>query len=263
MHTIVWWGVWGLVVSAGLVGLLENAPHHLHLLLALPILTAAMAAALIRLNYEYHQAIQHAKRLVISSLVLMTGLGCLYVKARALGPFATGTTQKAFLGTTFGMSLPETERALGRRLHEDQEEDKPLQERAQDWLLEALPLPGHPVETSFAMPLTLYRVPCKTIFAYKKGKLARVELEFDTLPTHAAELLVGKIRAELEKDYRPMPDAAGHKPAFPLVFEKESAESKIEIFRTDPHYLRVRVTLQYLPFMDAPAPALSVEANVF
>ncbi len=262
MRTIVWWAVWGLVVSAGVIGLLETTPHHVHLLLAFPLLTGAAAAALLRMKYEYEHAVQHAKWLVLSSIFLMSGMGYLYTKANAYGPFSTGTTHKAFLGTTFGMSIPEVERALGRRIN-GEESEKPIQERAQDWILQVLPLPEHPSEGRFELPLTLYHIPCKTLFLFKKGKLGRVEVQFESLPAKEGAALVGRLREELEKEYKPAESETSRKGKPPLVFRKESVEAAIEIFRTEAHHARVRATLQYLPFLEAPPPALSVEANAF
>src|SRR5437763_1022207 len=142
MRTIIWWTLWGLAVATGLIALLEAQRNIFHLLIALPILCGTAAAGLKRIRYEYKEALEHAKWAVVTGCFLIAGMGYVYLKANGVGPFGTGTSHKAFLGTTFGMSLPEVERALGRPLAEA-DLDKPLTERAESWVLDAMPVPRH------------------------------------------------------------------------------------------------------------------------
>ncbi len=253
MRTVVWWTVWGLVVSAGIIGLLESSRYHPHLLLAVPLLTGATAAAILRVQYEYHHAVQHAKWLAMSSLFLMCGLGYLYAKANAYGPFATGTICKAFLGTTFQMSVPEVERALGRRLAQDREE-KPLSERAQEWIVDALPLPGRPVDERYALAISLYRVPCNASFLFRKAQLGGVRLEFEPVQNQELDALLTQVRRELEKDY---------KAASPNIYRKEDVQAVLDIQPAGPQHVRLVVSLQYLPSVEAAPAALAVESNAF
>lgn len=253
MRTIVWWTVWGLVVSAGIIGLLEAPYHHARLLLSLPLLTGATAAAFLRIQYEYHHAIQHAKWMAMSSLFLMCGLGYLYAKANAYGPFATGTAHKAFLGTTFEMSVPEVERAIGRRLTPDIAE-KPYSERAQAWIVEALPLPGRPEEERFVLPLSLYHVPCNVSFFFRRSRLGEVRVEFDPLPAIELDTLLGQIRGELGKEYKRDSDE---------LYLKEDVQATIETIPAASRSIRSAISLKYLPFVEAVPAPLAVESNAF
>src|SRR3979411_2905912 len=115
MHkTMWWWSIWGLVVGIGFFGLQEAHRNPLHRILAFPLLSGAVAAAVLRLRHEYHEAMLHAKWVLVSAALLLLGGGYMYLKAEGYGPFSTASAHKAFLGTTFGMSLPEVERVLGR-----------------------------------------------------------------------------------------------------------------------------------------------------
>src|SRR5205823_4772770 len=101
MRTIIWWTLWGLVLATGLIALLEAHRNIFHLLIALPILCGATAAGLKRIKHEYREAIEHAKWAVVTCCFLIAAMGYVYLKANAVGPFGTGTSRKAFLGTTF------------------------------------------------------------------------------------------------------------------------------------------------------------------
>src|SRR3954469_7404816 len=98
MHkTLVWWSLWGMVVGMGLVGLKEAQRNCLHLLLAVPLLTGALAAAILRLKHEYHEVLMHAKWVGISGALLLLSSGYAYLKTGAYGPFATASPCRAFL----------------------------------------------------------------------------------------------------------------------------------------------------------------------
>src|SRR5262245_38489075 len=117
MHTtLMWWSLWGLVIGIGLFGLQEAPRNSIHWMLSLPLLTGAMAAAVLRLKHEYKEAMMHAKWIGLTGVLFLFGTGYLYVKTQAYGPFATATEHRAFLNATFGMSVPEVERALNRKL---------------------------------------------------------------------------------------------------------------------------------------------------
>src|SRR5258708_26864022 len=115
MHkTIVWWSLWGMAVGMGLFGLQEVHQNSLHLILALPLLTGALAAAVLRLKHEYHEALLHAKWLVVSGGLLLLSSRYAYMKTEADGPVGTATAHKAFSGTRFRMSAPGVGRPAGR-----------------------------------------------------------------------------------------------------------------------------------------------------
>jgi hypothetical protein len=255
MRTIVWWTVWGLVLAVVGIGLLEAPRNHFLLLLAVPLLTGAAAAALLRIEYEYHHALQHAKWLGVSSLLLLGGMGILYMKAHASGPFATGSAHKAILGATFEMSLPEVERALDRKLVGDSA-NKTLQDSAHGWVLEALSLPGLETQESYSLPISIYRFPCQASFQFLRGKLGKVRLDFEPMRRKESAALLERVTEDLHKDYKPVPDAT-------LTYEKESVRMTMALARTESGRSQVSITLQYLPFISQEPPPVSVEANVF
>ena len=255
MRTILWWTLWGLVVAIGLIALLEAHRNILHLLIASPILCGAAAAGLKRVKHEYREAVEHAKWALVTSLFLIAGLGYVYLKANAFGPFATGTSRKAFLGTTFGMSVPEVERALGQPLA-DAALDKPLTDRAESWVLEAMPVPRHTLQDRYTVSATLYQVPCDVTFQFIAGKLGKVEVMFKPASDQEMNMLLDRIRQELSKDYKPVADSA-------LLFQKEDVQASLTAAQWASGRSNVGVTLIYLPYDQKKPASLIAENNAF
>lgn len=260
MRSIVWWTVWGLVLAVGLLGLLEFPQNHYFLIMALPLLTGSMAAGLHRMQHEYKHAIEHAKWAGVSSLFLLASVGFLYAKAQAYGPFSTGSSHKALLGTTFGMSVPEVERTLGRPLRE-----KPLtgaiHEKAHEWLSEALPLPGEKSEV-YALPVEVFGKKSQITFQFDRKQLARVELQFIPLSAESAMELKRKLMEELQKDYR-LQEESTQQGLSRIRFSKEAVEAKLLVGSSTEKPINLQVVLDYLPLAEQRQPALNVTANVF
>jgi hypothetical protein len=267
MHTILWWTVWGLVVGLGLLGLRESLHHPLHLIVAVPLISGALAAAVKRLHHEYHAAILHAKWLLISSLFLTLGGGYVYLKGQAYGPFATASSHRAFMRCTFEMSIPEVERALGRKL---QSADPTPFEPAglTDWLFEIIPLPGRPLEVRLLPDLLIYRVPCTARFEFVQGKLSQVALRFDKTNWEETAALLQHLREDLAKDYQSVQadiQAASHKKAVaaPEVYRKDCVEAALSRETVGAHQSQVNVVLQYLPLAEEKPKPLSIDVQVF
>jgi hypothetical protein len=259
MHTLMWWTVWGLVVGIGLFGLKESSRASLHLILALPLLSGAAAAAILRVRHEYQEALQHAKWLAISSGFLLLGSGYLYLRTEAFGPFATGTQHKAFLESTFEMSVPEVERAIGRKL------SIPASERQdpdglKEWVLGILPLPERPPESRTLNHLIVYGVPGEARFEFTKGKLGKIELVFDNTSKEDTGPLLRRIRDDLEKTYKPAEPAAVRAP---FLYRKEAVEAVVDDTVVDSSHEQVQVRLTYLPFLEKEPGPLTVNAQVF
>lgn len=259
MRTIVWWTVWGLAISVGVVALFEAAPHHANLLVAIPLISGSIAAAFIRIEHEYRHALEHAKWLGLSLVFLIAGVGYVYLKANARGPFSTGTSCRALLGTTFGMSVPEVERALHRRLTAEHE-DVSLAEQAHRWVLESLPAIAREPQAKYTIPLTVYANPARATFEFEKGQLAKVDLELESPNVSSATELYQTLQNDLAKEYRlaqseeKSPVAHYRKELVDATLSKSAAEGKPTV---------IVVSLQYLPALqEAPAP-LAVSANVF
>jgi hypothetical protein len=259
--TLVWWSLWGLAVGVGLFGLQEAHTHSIHLVLAIPILSGAIAAAFMRLKHEYHEAMLHAKWVVVSGSLLLLSTGYAYVKTEAYGPFATASAHKAFLGTRFEMSVPEVERTVGRRLAGPGSE--PAQaEGLKDWILEALPLFERPTMTRSLSNLIVYHVPCTANFGFVRGKLARVEVQFEPTSTSESRLLLQRIQEDLQAEYARV-DAPANLPANSLMYRKEAVDTMIIPTFEDAKHHQISVVLQYLPFADEKRGPLKVEAKAF
>jgi hypothetical protein len=257
VHTMMWWSIWGLVVGIGLFGLQEAHRNSIHLILAFPLLTGATAAAVIRLRHEYHEAMLHAKWVVVSSGLLLLGTGYMYLRSEGYGPFASGTTHKAFLGATFEMSAPEVERALGRKLSVTGENSAP--EGLRDWMVELVPDFERRAESRLLPDITLYHIPCKARFDFAAGKLARVAVEFQPRTPVEAIDLVQEMRDDLSKDYQFVPTPRRS----PILYRKEAVDATIDKTPVDALHQQVSVVLQYLPFADKQAGPLAVESHAF
>lgn len=256
MHTMVWWSVWGLVVGIGLFGLKESQRASLHLILALPLLTGAIASAILRLRHEYHQVIQHAKWALLSTLFLFSGTGFLYIKSEAFGPFASGSTHRAFLKTTFEMSIPEVERTLGRKLSTTLPE-KPAPDGIKEWLMDMVPNPGLGTEVRTLPHVLLYNVPCIAKFEFVRGKLAKVTVNFQATNRREADRLLERIEEELSKDYKPVVPSEGK------VYRKDAVEATVTDTLFDRRRHQVEVQLQYLPLAQPKAVPLTANVQVF
>jgi hypothetical protein len=264
MRTLIWWSVWGLVVGIGLFGLRESQRQSLHLLLAVPLLTGAVAAAVLRLKHEYHEALQHARWIFFSSLFLFLGTGYIYLKSEAYGPFATGTSHKAFLGTTFGMSVPEVERTLQRKLVRGPSglPEKSSPESIKDWVIDMVPRPSEESDLRLLPELVAYHVPAQARFQFIRGMLGRVEVQFQKTERDETKLLVQRLREDLIKSYTVEADAPDA--ALPvLVFRKDDVVATIQPNPAGSDVLQVGVVLQYLPLAEKRSDPLSVNAQLF
>ncbi len=261
MRSIVWWTVWGLVLAISLLGLLEFQRSRYFLVLSIPLLTGAIAAAIHRLEHEYRHALEHAKWAVVSALFLLAAIGFLYLKARAYGPFSTATSHKALLGTTFGMSLPEVERKLGRKLRERSVEGA-LQERAHEWLWEALPIPQGRSGEQYSLPVMVYGTRSRVTFYFERRKLNRVELQFLPMNKNEASVIRVKLHEELLKEYALSKERA-ERELTERRYTKETVEATVVMAPGSDRLVNIRVLLEYLPTVEeAPAP-LRAEANIF
>jgi hypothetical protein len=262
MHkSIVWWSIWGLLVGTGLFGLKESQRESIHLILALPLLTGAIAAAFLRLKHEYHEAMLHAKWVALSSTLFLIGSGYLYLKAEAYGPFANASAHRAFMGTTFEMSVREVERAVGRRLSSSTSEHS-TPEGLKEWVFEMLPDFDGKSESRFLQDVAVYEVPCKVRFDFTGGRLGRVEVAFRPTTTSDSRMLLQKVLSDVEKDYKRVdtPPPAGEST---LLFRKESVDAGITHAAVDPHHQQISVLLQYLPLAEKRPGILTVNASAF
>jgi hypothetical protein len=253
MHgTMVWWSLWGLIVGIALFGLQETHRNSIHWMLSLPLLTGALAAAALRLKHEYHEAMVHAKWVGLSAGLFLLGMGSLYLKAQAYGPFATATSHRAFLGATFGMSIAEVERALGRKLSASQ---GGLRER----VLSMIPDLEKAPETR-SMDLVAYRVPSKARFEFVGGQLAKVALAFQPTTAGDTAALSRRIQEDLEKDYKRV-ETSG--PEGSVLYRKEAVDASLVQTPVDPLHQQLTVHLQYMPLADQRPGPLTVEAKLF
>lgn len=259
--TMIWWSIWGLVMGIGLFGLQEAHRNSVHLIMAIPLLTGAAAAAVVRIKHEYRAAMQNARWMVISAGVFVLGSGYLYLKEAGYGPFATATAHKAFLGSTFGMSLPEVERSIGRKLYNSNME-RVSPEGLKEWVLELIPDLDHRAEIRVLPDLVVYRVPCQARFEFVGGKLAKIDVEFQPTAPTETPVLLQRVQEDMDKEYQraevPAPGPAGL-----ILYRKESVDASILKTPIDPLHEQLSVQLQYLPLADKKPGSLEVETKAF
>jgi hypothetical protein len=262
MHkTIVWWSLWGLAVGIGLFGLQEVHRNSLHLILATPLLTGAMAAAVLRLKHEYHEALVHAKWVVVSGGLLLMSTGYAYVKTENFGPFATGSTHRAFLNTTFEMSVPEVERALGRKFQGASADIQGL-DGLKVWLMDIMPRVD-PASTSRTLSdLVVYQVPCRARFDFTHGRLAQVTVEFDPTRKSESGALLQHLQSDLEKEYKSAEVPAGN-PAGSLSYTKDAVIARLIPKEIDEHRRQWTIFIQYMPLAEPVRAPLRIENQAF
>ncbi len=262
MHrTIVWWSLWGLFMGIGLFGLKESSHHSIHFIAAFPILTGAIAAAVLRIKHEYHEVMMHAKWVAVSTGFLLLGSGYMYVKAQAYGPFATASPYKAFMGSTFEMSVHEVERALGHSLETTSADRNPI-EGIKEWALMLWPDFEAKTDNRTLSDLIIYKVPAKARFDFAAGKLGKVEIQFRPTASAETSLLVQHVQEDLDKDYKHV-DVVASASDSSMLYRKEAVEATVAQTAVDNHHQQVSVILQYLPFVDKTIPPLTVEAKAF
>jgi len=259
MHTLVWWSVWGLVIGTALFGLQQSKTYSISLILAIPLLTGALAAAVLKLRHEYQEALEHAKWFALTLLFFLLGSGYLYLKTRNVGPFATASTHKAFLGVTFEMSIHEVERALGRKLITPFPTASQSPESIKDWVIELLPQMEQPLEVRTLSGLVLYGVNAQGRFEFNHGRLAVVEIAFEPKSISTLPPLMDHLREELAKTYKAVP--RHHEP--PLVYRKEAIEAILIPKRIDEGHVQVTIRLRYLPLVDTSLEPLAASTEVF
>jgi hypothetical protein len=261
MHTVIWWGIWGLVVGAGLFGLKESSRNNLHLLLAVPLLSAAAAAAAARMKHGYHEAMAHAKWVAVISPFLLVGMGYLYLRAEGFGPFSGATANRAFLQATFGMSIPEVERAIGHGLIPT-EPDKFASPELHEWILDRILESRKPHEERLLPNLAVYHEPCQARFAFFDGRLGKVEIDFDRLTKEEAATLMQQIDADLSRTYSA---EAAQSPADTTTrrYKKESVEASVLSVQADPLHQVIEIIVTYLPLTTQQTDPVALNAQVF
>jgi hypothetical protein len=229
----------------------ESFRHSYYFLVAMPLLSGSIAAAISRLSHEYRKAAAQIRWLAIAAPVALLGLALLYVRAAAYGPFAKGGTQRAFLGATFGMSVPEVERAVDRRLI-PLDTPTELPGGVSEWFYD---LVSHTtrVRTQYLLPdLQLVGAPCQARLDFFGGRLAHVQIEFDKVPHDSAPGLAAKLRDELGHDYQPIQisspsiSSAGLQPS---DFKKDDVEAHLLQNQLDAFNDAIAVELTYLPLV--------------
>jgi hypothetical protein len=262
MHsTLIWWTIWGMILGIGLFGLQEARGHSAHLIVAIPLVTGALAAAVLRIKHEYREAVQHAKWVVVSAIVLLLGSGYMYLKAEAYGPFATAGVHKAFLGSSFEMSIPEVQRSLGRKLVPVAAE-RPASEGFKSWLLGIIPDLEKKSETRILPELVVYSVPGKARFDFVGGKLGRVHVEFEPTTVKEAGRLAGRVHEDFAKEYRKV-DVSASSSSRSTLYRKDAVEAVVVQNVLDHYHRQIAVNIQYLPLAPKNAGPLRVKAKAF
>lgn len=152
------------------------------------------------------------RRILVMIAVLGAAFGALvavfYMHNQRLGPFATGTTVKAFLGTTFEMSTQEVERTLGKRLLSCPDvkrlEGGNLPIPTLIWQCDVefvdLELAAHEW-SGFVPELYVYETQAFGSFEFFDGRLTGVEVSFKPFGVDASKRLIRTVTEAVERSY--------------------------------------------------------------
>jgi hypothetical protein len=145
-------------------------------------------------------------RFVLASVaIIIVALGIQWLRVERFWPFATGGSERAFLGATFGMSPQEVRRAIaldGARL-------LPYDEYRRTEPLASIEVYGPPVlsetavrETALYMPsIEMFDARVEGEFTFSDDKLRWVAVYFQSLKSSPASL-VSALEKRLRSDYR-------------------------------------------------------------
>ena len=148
------------------------------------------------------------RKLVLASALFLFGMmavaGIFFWHEARLWPFATGTREQAFLGTTFKMSPPEVRRALKR--YGGQLTTYEAYRRAQpDPTIERLDFEALFAEdrtTSLYMPaIEMYGAKAEAEFVFKENRLSWVDVYFVPI-SQTADSLIAKVEGRLREKYK-------------------------------------------------------------
>jgi hypothetical protein len=189
------------------------------------------------------------KKVILISLAVailgLAGWGVIRIREERFWPFSTGTTDEAFLGTTFGMSHQEVRRALahyGAQLlnYEDFRKARPESSMT---LLGHLPNPFIPLfvdderdYTSFFMPsIEMFDSIVEAEFQFQREGLASVEVYFDPISHNKADSVVAAIESKLRSTYQFSRREESHDVpgAYTLQFTSASANPSLWVNLTD------------------------------
>ncbi|MBN1209172.1 MAG: hypothetical protein JXB05_30220 [Myxococcaceae bacterium] len=147
---------------------------------------------------------------VVLAVAFAALIAVLYMHDRRLGPFATGTNVKAFLGTTFEMSRQEVERTLGKRLLSCPDvkslEGGSLPIPTFIWQCEAesvdLDLAAHEW-SGFVPDLYVYETQAFGSFQFFDRRLTGVGVHFKPFGVNDGERLIRTVIEAVERSYGP------------------------------------------------------------
>ncbi len=184
------------------------------------------------------------KIILISVAVLLISLAAFGVYRtweERLWPFSTGTSDEAFLGTTFGMSPQEVRRSLahhGAQLlsYEDYRKTEP--EPSIETPVGFIPLfsDDRREDASFYMSsIKMFDSKVEAEFSFRRGRLASVGVHIDPIAHSKAESVLAAIESRLRSTYQfsrreDSHDVAG---AYTLHFTSASAIPSLWVNLTD------------------------------
>jgi len=155
-------------------------------------------------------------------------VGLMYCKRLRFGPFATGTSNRAILDTTFQMSPPEVERATHRKLL-SHDEYSALGAKAYfppDWELDDRDLRER-TYSQYLVDEMLFNQPCQIWLEFFEGELANYEVAYELSSEADQNQLLTKIQGALTESYQPYtPTGKSEDGRFLPFYENVSASQK-------------------------------------
>lgn len=212
---------------------------------------------------------QHViKKLIVvflTSTIFLSGIFYLY--SFRYWPFCTGTNVPAFLGTTFGMSLPETKRALkqhGTILVNRSKFDnlRQLQSpssffyipKEKDFIFLSDRLLQHDYEYWYMPAVEMFDSAVEARFQFYQKKLSVVEVNIFPLNKKKSPDIIKKISSVLKEKYssfhmEPSKEVPG---AYSLIFDSTSSKIKfwVNLSKPDSPFLILYIIYKKSQFHD-------------
>jgi len=128
-----------------------------------------------------------------------------------LWPFSTGTSDKAFLGTTFGMSPQEVHRAVGKHgaqllTYDEYKRSEPSPNIDTFGFIPVFSDDRRRDASLYMSSVEMFDSKVEAEFSFRDGRLASVGVHFDPIATSRSESVAATIGTKLRNDYQ----FAGH-----------------------------------------------------
>ena len=180
--------------------------------------------------------------------LLLVGMGVDRLRSNRLWPFATGTQDSAFLGTTFGMSPQEARRSLSsQKARLLSYEEYRQQETSPTFLLFSPFLYEDRTrnETLYMPGIEMFESNVEAVFGFRDDRLSWVRADFDPVARSTSEAVVASLDSMLRTAYQfsDREESQEVPGAYRLRFASTSATPSLWVNLTDPEKPIISLTV--------------------